>query len=172
MANEQDGWEKVNIQVDSGAIDTLAPKGVAVGVPIREAKAAKLKMGYVAAKGTKIENHGERVLKGVTDEGLGVKMEMQVADVKRSLASVYRMKQAGNGVVFGGSASYVRNKQTGSVTPIIEENGKYVFNIWIKQNSVSSQKPGVGRANENRFAALAEREEPRESGFSWRDEIF
>jgi hypothetical protein len=32
----KNGWEKVRVQVDSGAIDTVAPREVAAGLPIRE----------------------------------------------------------------------------------------------------------------------------------------
>ena len=54
------GWERVRVQVDSGAIDSVAPKAVAAGLPVRVTKAAKAGLGYVAANGSRIENYGER----------------------------------------------------------------------------------------------------------------
>ena len=57
-------------------------------------------MGYVAANWAKIEHFGERAIQGVTDAEVGVAMAVQFADVKGPLASVNRMNQAGNVVVF------------------------------------------------------------------------
>ena len=94
---------------------------MAEGIPIRKTKAAAMGVGYVAANGSKIENYGERVLKGVTDDGPGVAMAVQVADVKRPLGSVYRM------------------------SPLVEDNGKYMFNIWMR-SGVKEE----GRANNER----------------------
>ena len=55
----KNGWEKVRVQVGSGAIDTVAPREVAAGLPIRETRAAKTGLGYVAANGSEIETYGE-----------------------------------------------------------------------------------------------------------------
>ena len=180
----KDGWEQVSVQVDSGAIDTVAPKDVAAEFPVRKTRAAKMGMGYVAANGTRIENHGERVVKGYTDDGTGIVMAMQVTDVKRTLGSVYRMHQAGIRVVLDGDDSYMVHKATGRVTPIYVDNGKFLFNIWVESNYKKnedermSQDEKKGRwRNINAFAALAEEEEQDESskpntGFNWLDEIF
>jgi hypothetical protein len=45
------GWEKIRIQVDSGAIDTVVPPGVARESQLKETKASKKGVGYVAANG-------------------------------------------------------------------------------------------------------------------------
>ena len=46
--------KKVQAQVDSGAIDTVAIKSVGGHLPIRETLAERRKMGFRAADGTKI----------------------------------------------------------------------------------------------------------------------
>jgi hypothetical protein len=175
-AREKDGWERVRVQVDSGAIDTVAPKGVAAELPIRETRASKMGLGYVAANGRKHEHFGERIIKGSADAGIGVEMAFQVTDVKRPLGSVYRVNQTGHKVVLDGRESYMVHKKPGIITPIEEENGKYMFNIWVSstERDMPVRKPV---RSENSFAALAERDEEesdRESQpvFSWRDEIF
>ena len=96
------GWGRVEVQIDSGAIDTVAPKSVGGHIPIRETEAVKRNMGYVAANGTKIANYGERVLRGSTSGGAAVSMAVQVADVSRTLGSVNHMNKAGNAVVLDG----------------------------------------------------------------------
>ena len=169
------GWEQVSVQVDSGAIDTVAPNNVGSELPVRKTKAANMGLGYVAANGTRIENYGERALKGFTDDGSGVEMAVQVTDVKRTLGSVYRMNQAGNRLVLDGDDSYMVHKATGKVTPIYVEQGKFLFNIWIesknKKEETDEDEKRKSAKSRNMFAALAEEDEKPTTGFSWRDEI-
>ena len=132
MSLQKGQWERIRMQVDSGAIDTVIPKDMGVSVPLRPTLASKLGIDYVAANGTKIGNHGERMIRGVTDEGRNVKMAMQVADVNKPLGSVYRMNQAGNKVVFDGEWSYVENKKSGRKNKINLIDGKYMMDLWVK----------------------------------------
>ncbi len=50
------GWEGVRIQIDSGAIDTVGPKGIAGAFEMRETEMSKRGMGCVAANRGSIEN--------------------------------------------------------------------------------------------------------------------
>ena len=118
--------------------------------------------------------------KGHTDDGTGIVMAMQATDVKRTLGSVYRMNQAGNMVVLDGNNSYMVHKQSGKRTKIAEENGQFVFYLWIQQSTDESQK----RDNErlvmekkeqakklkgNRYGVLAEVSEGPSGSFSWQE---
>ena len=53
------------MQIDSGAVDTVGPKEIGQAFEIRETKAAKSGRNYVAANGTKINNYGEILIKGL-----------------------------------------------------------------------------------------------------------
>ena len=193
----KNGWEKVRLQVDSGAIDTVAPKTVGRHLPVRETEAVKRKMGYVAANGTKIANYGERILRGLNEEGKELSMVVQVADVIKPLASVHRMNEAGNVVVLDGEDSYTLNKQTGNVTPIAWEDGRFMFDMWIPKPKIVEEvvlRKDLARplavVTRNPFQALAVEEgypgisgeEQAEidryaelvdsPGFSWRDKLW
>ena len=71
----------------------------------------------------------------------------------------------------------MEHKKPGRITPIVEERGKLMFNVWVRS---SGGKKGGTAANhrkrsESRFAALAEQGEDEESpnaGLSRRGEIF
>ena len=115
---KKNGWERVRVQVDSGAIDSVAPKAVAAGLPVRVTKAAKAGLGYVAANGSRIENYAERVIRGTMDDGESAAMAFQISDVKRPLGSVFRMNQAGTKAVLDGKESYTIRKPTGRVTRV------------------------------------------------------
>ena len=104
------GWERVQAQVDSGAIDTVGPKEMARAFEVKETEMSRRGMGLVAANGTSIKNYGEKKIVGYTDDGEGVSMRVQCADVKKASRSVHRMNLGGNVVVLDGGNSYMQNK--------------------------------------------------------------
>ena len=59
-AKQEKGWERIRVQVDSGAIDHVMPKDVAKGFEIRQTTASSRGQGYSVANGTRIKNHGEK----------------------------------------------------------------------------------------------------------------
>ena len=70
-------------------------------------------------------------MKGVTDDWNPFQMEVEVADVKRPLASVCKLCEAGNRLVFQQGNSYIENVTTGKKTKI-EETGKgYRIKVWL-----------------------------------------
>ena len=93
---------------------------------------------------------------------------MQVADVKKTLGSAYRMNQGGNKSVLDGEDSCFVNKVTGKKTQVMLEDGQCVFYLWVKKEGkeVASvePKPVVTR---NRYSALYEDEQ--EQGFMRQD---
>ncbi len=58
------GWERVRIQVDSGAIDTVGPKEIAGAFKMRETEMSRRGIGFVAANGSGIKNYGEKEIVG------------------------------------------------------------------------------------------------------------
>lgn len=169
-------WEKIRVQVDSGAFDWVTPKSTAASIPIKETESSKKGMNYVAANGTEIKNFGEKVVKGVSDEGFEISAKMQVADVKRTLGSVVSMNKTGNRVVLDGNESYVQNKKTGKKIKISLEGNQYVFYMWTRVGHKAEDNMQIGtvvKAKQlcqqgrevkcsNRYAVLAsdEMEEP------------
>ena len=110
---KRDGWRRIVVQTDSGALDTVTPKDAAPGIMLKETMASKNGIGYVDANGTIIKNYGEKMIKGKTDDGTSVSMAMQCADVTKTLGSVYRMNQGGNAIILDGSNSYMVQKKSG-----------------------------------------------------------
>ena len=58
-------------------------------------------------------------------------MIMNVADVKKTLASAYQMCQAGNKIILDSEHSYIVNKATGNKTTIQVNNGEFQFDLWV-----------------------------------------
>jgi hypothetical protein len=150
------GWERVKVQVDSGAIDTVAPKSVAQAFSLMKTTMSESGVGFVAANGSKIENYGERRVVGYTDEGEAVGMRMTCADVQKVLGSVHRMNMGGNKVVLDGGRSYMENRETGKRTKIHYEGGQYIMYMWVPaKKGLASKVEKDSRSANNRFAILA-----------------
>ena len=92
-----------------------------------------------------------------------------MADVTKTLGSVYRWVEVGNRVVFdeddqGKCTSHIVNKRSGVETELEERNCACVFDMWVKKpSSVNSVE------TKNRYEAL---NEEVDQGFTGLDEIF
>ena len=124
-------WEVIKVTVDSGAVDTVTPPGTAKYFPILETESSRRGLDYRAANGTKIKNHGARRVQGISSEFNQTNMIMNVADVKKTLASAFQIVAAGNKVVLDVDYSYIVDKQTGEKTTINIENGEFNFDLWV-----------------------------------------
>ena len=159
--------------MDSGAIDSVIPKGVASGVKVKETRASRQGLKYRAANGTPIKNEGERELQGYTGEGNKASMTMQVAAVTKPLGSVRAMLKAGNRVVFDEGDSFIVNKTTGVKTVIEDRNGAFVFDIWIPRGNHQQDQQHEGYQGKYFQALVEEAEEAnRAAGFARLDDLF
>ncbi len=57
-------WEKVRVQIDSGAIRTVGPTDVTEVFQMKETVISKKGMGHVAATWNNIKNYGEKTVVG------------------------------------------------------------------------------------------------------------
>ena len=124
-------WEVIKVTVDSGAVDTVTPPSTAKYFPILETDASRRGLDYRAANGTKIKNHGARSVQGISSEFKPMNLIMNVADVKKTLASAFQIVAAGNKVVLDIDYSYIVDKTTGEKTTINIENGEFNFDLWV-----------------------------------------
>lgn len=121
-----------------------APEKQEKEVPIEKTKESEAGIGYRGANGSHIKNYGESEIIGRMKDGQGVSMKMVVADVTKVLASVARMCERGNRVVFDDKGSYVECKRDGHRTRMEKRNGVYVMDMWIRKprgaNGASEQE--------------------------------
>ena len=110
MTCHESGWEKISLEIDSGAIDTAIPPHVAQAFPTKSTESSRAGIGYRAANGSKIPTYGERQVQGVTDGWMPFNIKTQVAGVKSPLGSVMHMIKAGNFLVFDTQGSYMQKE--------------------------------------------------------------
>ena len=149
------GWERVRVQIDSGAIDTVGPKEMARAFEMKETEMSRRGIGFVAANGSGIKNYGEKKIVGYTDDGEGVSMRVQCADVKKVLCSVHKTNLGGNVVVLDGGRSYMQNKESGQKTKIHYAEGQYVMYLWLPTRGEDAQEETEKVLNGNLFAIQA-----------------
>ena len=106
-------WEVVPIKLDYGAFDWVFNPATASAFAIEETDNSKKGLNYVAANGSAIKNYGQRRIKGFAGDWAPVEAAVQVAEVKRNLASAMKIMKAGNRIVLDEAGSYIEDKQTG-----------------------------------------------------------
>ncbi len=85
------GWERLRVQIDTGAIDTVGPKEISKAFEVKETEMSRRGIGYVPADVCSVKNYGEKEIVGYADDGEVVSMRSQRADVKKVLRSVHKM---------------------------------------------------------------------------------
>ena len=83
---------------------------------------------------------GRKKIAGYAEDGKGVSMRVQCADVKKALCSVHNMNLRGNVVVLDGGRSYMQNKGSGQKTKIHYEDGQCVMYLWLPSKREEAQK--------------------------------
>ena len=63
------------------------------------------------------------------------------------MASIRKIADKGNKVVFDGHESYIENKKTGIKTRMRPENGVYVFDVWVPMPGLENSELQAIRDN-------------------------
>ena len=130
-------WTQLRFCVDSGAGETVMAEEELPEIDTQASWGSRHGQSYEVANGEEIDNEGEKkfIAHMTTTEGRdsgGKSITAQVCKVHRPLMSVKRMCRAGHRVVFDDDGSYVENKQTGERLTIVEEDGDYLLDVWVK----------------------------------------
>ena len=144
-------WERIEITLDSGAAETVGPKGAVGNVRIRRDNGREGIM-YRAANGNTMPNYGEQRLAWESEEDSKGGINIQVTDVTKVLASVGKICEAGNRVVFEPEGGYIERISDGNRTKFKKKGAVYVLETWVK-----------ARSQEDQIAAV------ESSDFSWQD---
>ena len=102
-------WVTIEMVMDSGAAESVAPSGVAPWVEIQESPGSREGREYLSASGDTLKNLGEKKLEVYTHEGMPAQTTFQIADVTRPLCSIAKVCDKGNRVVFDSSGGYVED---------------------------------------------------------------
>ena len=135
----------------------MAPVDLASHIEIQPTEASRRRFRYQIANGGRVRNVGQKQIRGLTSDGFPIGMTWQVADVKRPLASIGRMCDAGNTAVFTSRGGYVvpENKMRNALDmlEIMEQcslrsriaGGVYGFDIWAPKDKGSSSSSREAR---------------------------
>ena len=137
------------ITIDSGAAESVLPVDVVPNETLMEGEAKKKGVRYVAANGGRMDNMGEKRVRFRREGSAAVNSIMfQVTGVGKPLASVSRILDKGNSVIFSRNheGSYIVNEKTQEIIPIKEEKGTFVIDVeFLEPASGEPGFPGQGR---------------------------
>ena len=157
-------WEVIKCKLDSGACETVFKPEAAQAFKLQETEASKNGLNFTAANGTEIKNYGKRDIKGYTGDWCPIEQSVQIAEVKRNLASAIKIVKAGNRIVLDDEGSYIEDKKSGRQIKIKMGEGEFEFDLWVpkagaqKEEGIAKKKKKVSFENKNKFEALQEME--------------
>lgn len=121
--------EKGRITIDSGAAESVMPADMLKDIPLHESDGSRKGISYVAAKGGRMPNLGEKRVRFKTKDGSTSGIVFQVTHARKPLASVSKIVRHGNEVIFSPNGSYIRNVKTGRRIDIEEAHGTYHIEV-------------------------------------------
>ena len=127
---------KSRITIDSGAEESVWPINEIGNFDLVETEASKNNIGFIAANGARMKNFGALKV-DFRREGKPMSMNFHATSVKKPLAAVCRITEAGNKVCFGPKPedNYIQNIQTNEKIPMKRERGTYVLEIDLNADS-------------------------------------
>ena len=136
------GWRPLELTVDSGAADTVAPEDELEGFEVDLSEASS--EGFVVADGTKIPNLGKKsALLSAKNWSVPRNIAFQVAPVHKTLLSVSKLTENNHRVVFEPDYAYIEDLASGERTQLVKKNGLYVLRAWVRPKV----KPGTEKKN-------------------------
>ena len=94
--------------VDSGAARSVCPVNFGSHFGLNPTDESRNGEGFRTADGSRVRNHGGRMIKGTNVEGRATAMKYSVSDVSVALDSVNQICDAGATVVFHKSGGYIK----------------------------------------------------------------
>ena len=124
------GEKVVDVVVDSGAVASVAPKGLFPGA-LESSIMSRAGRTYRAANGSPIRNFGQVRVPFVSAEGHKCSFPFQVAEVEHALLSVGHLAEAGNRVELGAKGGRIVNIATGRAMALTRRGGVYVLRLRV-----------------------------------------
>jgi len=130
---------KGKVTIDSGAEVSIWPAAHVAWENVKPTLDSERGIGFVAANGSRMENYGGTQVKFEKD-GKVKAMNFEVTDCKKPLASVAKIIDRGNKVVFDQDESYIYNKATGEKIILERERGTFVMLVEFEIDELRDDK--------------------------------
>ena len=131
----EDGWEEIEMAVDSGASETVVGEDMVVTANLKESEGSRTGVEYKVANGESIPNLGEKKFLAVSRENVRQVIRAQVCSVQQGLLSVKKMLEVGHRVVFDPTGSYIEDVNTHEKMRLKERNGMFFLALWTKNTN-------------------------------------
>ena len=134
VAVDANGWEEIEMGVDSGATETVVDEQHLRAIPTVEGEARRRGVEYEVATGELIPNLGEKRFIAALENDVLRKLTVQVADINQPLLAVRRMMAVGNRAVFDSDGSYIEDRGAGERIWMTGAGGMYSLKLWEQQS--------------------------------------
>ena len=121
-------WVQVQCAVDSGACANVTTGGLFS----LETSTAKLDPKLFGADGNPIANLGILVAQGMSEEGVNMKIDFDVANVTRPRLSVFKMTSNRHKVNFDESGGSILIKGSNKRAKLRQEGRLFMLDLWVQ----------------------------------------
>ena len=121
-------WLQVPRAVDSGACANVTQAGIFSS----EKSLVNLEPKFFGADGSPLENLGELVAKGASEEGIEMNIDFEIAKVTQPLLSVHKMTSNGHKVIFHDTGGYIQAKGTNTRVNLRQDGRLFVLDTWVR----------------------------------------
>lgn len=128
--NTPEGERVIEVVVDSGAVQSVAPPGLFPG-EVEPSMMSKAGRTYRAANGSRIRNLGQVRVPFVSAEGHKCSFPFQVAEVEHALLSVGHLAAAGNRVELHDKGGTITHILSGKTMALTRRGGVYVLRLRV-----------------------------------------
>jgi hypothetical protein len=130
-AEERQGYKKIEVLADSGAVENVANSKQLSGYPVVESVGSRSNLRNLVADGGRIPNLRDQHVKVITEEGHLCGLTFQTADVTRPILSVSKMTNHGHDVQFHKKGGAITNSITSQVAKFANVKGAYIVTMWL-----------------------------------------
>ena len=132
------------ITIDSGAAENVLLRDYLTGIPLQPCPGSQRGACFIAANGTRMENLGQKRVDFEAANGVKSKILFQVTDSRKPLASVSKIVDKGDRVVFAPDCSYIENVSSKRKIDMQLTNGTHAIDVEFLTTApfVRPQQPG------------------------------
>ena len=122
VTDVKDGWVKFRVTVNTGAAGHVMLEALVPNMKLEHTGALE---NFVAVRGQRIRNMGEKTTPFKTSEGVHRSVTFGSGSVVKRLASIRKVVQAGNVVVLDESKPHLRNTRAGTTFKLDETGSSF-----------------------------------------------
>ena len=130
-----EGWQRVDLTLDSGAACTVVPPSLCPKLPLMPVARPRT---FRTATAEPVVEQGHKELQLTSQAGINLRLNSSVVDVHKPLLAASAVVDAGGAVFLEKDNSWMRLGKSEHWEPLLEQNGLFVLPVWVCLDTAGS----------------------------------